>query len=766
MTGIEIDFETRSDVDLKSCGVFKYFESPNAAVLIGSYSIDDGPVRRWQRGEPCPADLRAAIEADAPISAHNAGFETQCFEWLHRNAGWPMPRYEQFRCTAATAAALALPRALDTKGKVIGLAEVLGLETRKDKGGADLIRLFSIPQTRGPRKGRFVEPEEEPEAFERFKAYCDQDVRVEAAADRRMVPLSADEQTVWLLTEKINRRGVRIDRTSARAALRLAEKAKKALDAEMKVTTGGYVTACSQVTKLTEWVQQQGVALGSTAKAEIVDLLETDDIPDRVRRALEIRQEAGKTSVSKLSAMLDRANADGRVRGGFIYHQAGTGRSQSVGVNWNNLPRPRKIFDDNKPRTDLLFEAFRREDPELLAFLYDESPAPVAPELAAYLMPSQDGRLGRALHLLSDAMRGFIWAAPGHDLIQADFSNIEGNVITWTAGEAWKLEAIREINGDPKNVPDMYRRTAASILNTTTDIITKKHPLRQGVGKPAELGLSYGGGVMAFVTFARAYGVRLDPLYAPVWAAADEARRAKAVKSYESYVKRGLYGTKELSREAWIACEIIKLGWRAQNSAIAQSWRDLETAVREAVQTPGIVTHAGKVAYRVAHGFLFARLPSGRCLAYAAPRTKAQVWAKVMLLDGGWSDAEVMDRDAAERGERTGRVKIEGTTSDKVTFLGVDSKTKQWQRGALYGGLIAENNTQAIARDILVNGMFKAEAAGYPIIATVYDEIIAEVPRDFGSVAEFERIICELPVWAEGLPLTAGGWRGKRYRKD
>lgn len=769
MTGIEIDFETRSDVELKSQGVYRYFESPHARVLIGSYSIDGGPVRRWRYGQPCPADLVEAILAGAVISAHNAGFEIQCFEWLHRNAGWPMPAYRQFRCTAATAAALSLPRALDTKGAVTGLAEALGLSDRKDKEGGRLITKFSKPRRarkdEDPSGVYWNEPEDHPEDFAKFMAYCDQDVVVEAAADKRMIPLSDAEQAVWQLTETINRRGIRIDRHSATAALRLADKAKKLLDRDMKAATGGYVAACSQASKLVEWVQRQGVVFDSAGKAEIVDLLETIDIPANVRRALEIRQEAAKTSVSKLSAMLKRASADGRVRGGFIYHQAGTGRTQSVGVNWNNLPRPRKIYDDNKPRTDLLFEAFRREDPELLKFLYPEEPNPISPDLAKFLMPTQDGTLGRALHLVSDAIRGFIWAAPGCDLVQADFSNIEGNTIAWTSGEDWKVQAIRDLNADP-SLPDMYRRTAASILNTTTDIITKKHPLRQGVGKPAELGLSFGGGVMAFVTFARNYGVRLDPLFEPVWAAAEEARREKAAKSYESYSKRGLYGTKELSREAWIACEIIKIGWRTSNPAIAKSWKDLEAAVREAVETPGTITRAAKVDYIVKHGFLLARLPSGRCLAYASPRLKDQVWAKVRCPDGTFSDAEVMDRDQAESMEKRGLVRIEGNSSAKVTFLGVNGVTKKWERSALYGGLIAENNTQAIARDLLVNGMLKAEKAGYPIIATVYDEIIAEVPRDFGDLKSFEKLICELPTWANGLPLTAGGWRGKRYRKD
>lgn len=780
---IHADVETRSPVDLKKCGAHVYFEHPDTEVLMCDYRIGDNEPGLWLRGEPCPPDLAEAIERGDEIVAHNAGFETGALNLLADRQGWPRPKPDQYRCTAAMAAAMSLPRDL------AGLGAALGLDVQKDKEGMRLIRKFSMPrrptkaeqaeyddrltaikrsydlgdgEAVGPEhvgfwaaveawrsewsRTRWNEPEDHPEDWRKFQLYCRRDREVEEAAEKRMVPLSDAEQAVWLLTERINRRGIRIDRTSARAALRLAEKAKKVLDHDMKICTSGYVTACSQVSKLVEWIQGQGVSLDSAAKAEITDLLETDDLPPQVRRALELRQEAAKTSVSKLSAMLERANADGRVRGGFIYHQAGTGRTQSVGVNWNNLPRPRKIFDDEKPRLDVLFRAFRSEDPELLPFQYGPD-------------------LGRPLHLISDAIRGFIWAAPGHDLIQADFSNIEGNTIAWSADERWKLATIRELNADP-SLPDMYRRTAASILGLQVEEVTKKHWARQAVGKPAELGLSYGGGVMAFVTFARGYGVKLEGIAAKVLEQADPERLEKAKKRYEGQAKRGLSGTKELSQDAWIACEIIKLGWRAQNSAIAKSWKDLEGAVRQAVETPGTIVGAAKVDYIVAQGFLWARLPSGRCLAYGSPRLKAQVWARVKLPDGTWSDAEVMDRETAERLERKGEVKIDGPTSDKVTVLGVDSKTKQWRRYGLYGGLIAENNTQAIARDILVNGMWKAEAAGYPIIATVYDEIIAEIPRGFGDLKSFERMICELPAWADGLPLTAGGWRGKRYRKD
>lgn len=780
---VSVDFETRSPVDIRKHGAYRYFEHPEAKVLMAAYRIDDGPLKCWTYLDDVPDDLFAAIRGGAMIHAWNAQFETLGFECLAQREGWPMPRYDQFVDTAAAAAAMSLPRALGDA------AQALGLEIEKDKDGMRLIRKFSMPRrptakeqelydrqlgiiktrhglapgetgrmelkefwdevhswrTQWEGQVRWNDPKDHPEDWQKFIMYCRRDVEVEERIAKRILPLSAAEQKLWWLDQTINRRGIRIDRASAIAAVKMAEKAKTRLDREMTLVTGGYVRKCSEPGKLVEWVQEQGVALTSAAKAEITDLLECDDLPSHVRKALEIRQEAAKTSVSKLNAMLDRASDDGRVRGSFLYHGASTGRWSNTGVNFANMPRPRRIFDDEHPRTDVLFRAIRSEDPELLTFLYGAD-------------------LGRPLHLLSDAIRGFIWAAPGHELMQADYSGIEGAVIAWLAGEDWKLEVMHQIIADP-TIPDLYRQTAAKIMNMSTDVITKKHPLRQNVGKVSELALGFAGGVAAFYSMARAYNVKLDELYEPVWGAADEERREKAAKRYEVCLKRGDNKADVLSREAWTACEIVKLGWRAENSAITGSWSDLERAIREAIQNPGQVTRASKVDYVVAHGFLFARLPSGRCLAYGAPRLKEQVWVDEKI-DDEWVSAGSMDREDAEKLERGGTYRINGVSSPKATALGVNSVTKKWERFALYGGLAQENNTQATARDLLVNGMWKAEEAGYPIIATVYDEMICEVPRGFGDLKAFEKIICELPEWAAGLPLTAGGWRGKRYRKE
>ncbi|KQO69509.1 hypothetical protein ASF22_02555 [Methylobacterium sp. Leaf87] len=736
---LEIDFETRSDVDLRKHGAYRYFASPHTAPLMASYKLDNGPVRRWRPPAPCPADIVAHVEAGRTVVGHNVSFERGLWQnVLTPRYGWPALRLEQCRCTAATAAAMSLPRALGDLGAA------LGLDVQKDKEGSKLIRRFSLP--RKPRGDEppglyFNDATTHPDEFERFHDYCDVDVETEAAADARMIPLSDEEQELWIIDQRINDRGIRVDVVSARAALALADEAKRQLDREMRLATDGYVPACSQPGKLVEWVQGQGVGLPSAAKAEIEELLECDDLPANVRRAVEIRQEAAKTSVAKLSSFLDRASDDGRIRGAFLFCAAGTGRWSSVGAQLHNLPRPRKEFGDAHLDPAALFGAIRTSDPGWLRDLYGEV-------------------LGRPLWLISDALRGFLWAGAGNDLLVADYSGIEGAVAAWEADEAWKVQAMFDLIADP-TLPDLYRRSAAGIFNVPVDQLGKKDVRRQ-VGKVSELSLQYQGGVGAFRSMARNYSLKIDPVYAPVWAAADEERREKAVKRYEACCKRGDPTTTVLSREGWLAAELVKVGWRATHPAIVGRWSGLEDAIRAAIQAPGQIQHVGRCSYVVKMGFLWCRLPSGRCLAYGAPRLRSMVWFRRTGMDSG----EVMARVEAEAAELAGEGKIDGEAKKAATALGVNSVTKKWERFGLYGGLAFENIVQAIARDLLAEGIKASEAAGYPVIGHVHDEIITEVPRGFGDVAEFERLICELKPWAAGLPLTASGWRGKRYRKD
>ena len=267
MSEASLDFETRSDVDIK-LGAYRYFESPNAKALILCYSIDKGPIQTWTGG-PCPADLRQHIEAGGALRAWNAAFERLCLTMLHERHGWPRPRLEQFRDTAVESAAMSLPRSLDKAGAA------LGVEAQKDKRGAKLIKLFSVPKGPGPT---WNEPADFPSEFAEFVAYCKRDVEAEMEIASRLVPLSDYELAVYHLNERINDKGLRIDTRSARAALKLIEKAKAAIDAELKEVTGGAVTAVTQAARLKTWCAAQGVDMPSMDKDDVDERLHGDDM--------------------------------------------------------------------------------------------------------------------------------------------------------------------------------------------------------------------------------------------------------------------------------------------------------------------------------------------------------------------------------------------------------------------------------------------------------------------------------------------------------
>lgn len=735
-----IDFETRSDVDLKKHGSARYFASPHWKALMACYSIDGGPIRTWLYDQPSmPDDLRRHVEAGGYIRAFNASFERQCFDELADRQGWVTPAVDRYRCTAAEAAAMALPRSLE------GVGAALRLDIQKDKRGGELIKLFSIPVRRLKRHAHLPpgpiwnEPADFPTEWQEFVAYCRRDVETEAAVAARLFPLSADEQALYTLDQVINSRGLRIDVDRVHAAMAMADKAKATLEAELREVTNGGVTGVNKSAEMIAWLKSRGVETDSVAKANVVDMLELDDLPADARRVLEIRQQGAKSSTAKLQAFLDRTSDDGRVRHAFIVNAASTGRWSSRGVQLHNMPRPRKEFVDAHLDLDLLFDFIGTGDPAAVQFMYGP-------------------KLGQPLPILSDALKSFIIADPGKELCVADYSGIEDAVGMWDAGEEWALEAMRGILADPK-LPDLYRHTAEG---TYGEPISKSDPRRQ-VGKVQRLAFGYEGGVAAAYAMGRVYMLKLHTVYEPLWRAADEERKERAEKRYERCIKRGEAITKILSREGWIAGELMKLGYRGSHQAVVEGWGIRRDAIREAVTTPGTQVKALHVTYLMAHGFLWCRLPSGRCLAYADPRLKQQVWFK----DHITGESEIVTAEQGYARERAGEGKVQGTAKPAVTALGVNSVTLAFERFALYGGLACENVVQAIARDLLAHGIKLSEAAGYPVIGHVHDEIITEVPRGFDPDAKrFEKLICQLPDWAAGLPLGSSGYSGNRLKKD
>lgn len=221
------------------------------------------------------------------------------------------------------------------------------------------------------------------------------------------------------------------------------------------------------------------------------------------------------------------------------------------------------------------------------------------------------------------------------------------------------------------------------------------------IGKVMELALGYQGGVGAFATMGVNYGVRLP------------------VSEVES----------------------IRDAWRAAHPQIKRFWWDMEEAAILAIEQPGSVRKVGaRIAFKKVGSFLFMQLPSKRFLAYAYPEIRPKRMP--------WTDANG-----------------DSVIKDSLSYMGVNSYTRKWERGFAYGGLLVENATQAVARDVLADAMPRLETAGYPIILTVHDEIVCEPAADHGSAAEMEAIMCALPEWAAGLPVAAEGFEDARYRK-
>lgn len=722
---LHCDVETRSTVDLKKVSVHRYFEEPNTDVWCMAWAIGDGPVNLWKMGEPPPPELVEHINAGLPVFAHNAGFERTCFRLvLGPRYGFPVPKLEQFFCTAAMAAAMALPRDLASA------AAALGLPQQKDMRGRQVMLQMARPRRREDCKLEWWDSD--PEKLETLYAYCKQDVVVERELEKRLRPLSDRERRVWLLDQQINERGVPVDVQSVQHATWILHYDYIAACDRLRELTGGVVSTPGQRDRLIDWLATRGIEVGKLDKKVVADALEElgdgeatfaekeseeaiQGVNDPVaRQVLQIRQEQSKSSTKKLNAFVERASADRRARDNLMYAAASTLRWGGRGIQLQNLPRRslKKVKTaDGKIITQ---KAFSSSD---LEFAFDA---------LAHRDPNVfKGTVGPPGLILSDMLRGMIKAEPGKKLIKGDYSNIEGRVLAWLAEEQWKLDAFAA--ADRKEGPDIYLLTAAKIFGVPASSLNGESPERQ-VGKVAELACGYGGGVGAFQTMAALYDVTIP----------DSEAHA------------------------------IVQEWRTAHSATVRYWERMERAVAHVLRNGG-VARVGKIAFAFKQDFMWAQKPNGEYLCYPDPRVR--LVRRIRTIDGK-SFSQVASRAGefvTPSDKKTGAAIPFETVippHDAVTVMSVNSQTRKWERVGLYGGLLAENLTQAVSRDVMVEGMFAAEAAGYPVILTVHDELITEVEDDERYSARIlERLMVEGAAWTAALPLRAEAAEGYRYSK-
>lgn len=478
MTELHIDFETRSAVDIKKHGLDIYAKDRTTDVVCLGYAFDDDPPAIWTPADGMlPPDVSMHVYEGGTVIAHNVPFELAIWNNVMRKKyGAPSFVPAQSLCTMAMAYAMALPGSLENAAAAVGLRQ------QKDMAGHRLMLQLCRPRSVA-NDGTITwwSTDEFPERYEKLYAYCKQDVIVERELCKRLLRLTDKERRVWMLDYEINQRGVRIDRAAVKSALEVVIYEQDRLNQRLRDVTGNYVGFATETARLTAWVRNCGVPIQGVAKAEVLDALESDRVPDRVKRALSIRKLAGRTSTSKLKGMLDGADFDGRVRQTIQYHGAATGRFAGRRLQPHNFPRPTL-------KQGQIEQAFKILE------------SGTSPQERAEMLDM----IGAPMNVIADCLRGLIIPGEGNDFVAGDWSNVEGRGIAWLAGEEWKLDAFRAY--DAGTGPDIYLIAARMIWDRE---FTKDDPERQH-GKVAELACGYQGGVGAFQTMAKTYLVKIE----------------------------------------------------------------------------------------------------------------------------------------------------------------------------------------------------------------------------------------------------------------
>lgn len=706
---LHLDFETKSELDVKEVGASVYARHPSTDILCIGYAVDDEPIEVLKNGEweDCIELVaeRLYVLAENPnvvFVAHNASFEQAV--WRHimvERYDFPEIPVQRWRCTAAKAAYMGLPRDL------AGVGEVLKLPIQKSSNRA-IMKLCRPRRITKKKKEldipleKFWTPETAPEDFAEMYEYNRIDVETERLVDKALPDLNTSEQEMWFIDQIINARGVKVDIPMVKRALEFIAQTTAELLARFREIVEDQFESPNQLVKFKEWLSSNGLELSDLQAATVDRAIRR--LPDgHVKEALEIRRALSKISTAKYQAFLDRVDPhDMRLRDILLYCAAHTHRFGGRGVQIQNMPR-------GTVNSDIAISIIQNSSYSLFKRLYPDP-------MAAY----------------SSSIRGMLIADDGMELLVSDLDSIEARGTAWLSHQKDLLEAFER--GE-----DVYCAQAESIFSIP-GITKKSHPYERSVGKVAVLALGYAGGIGAFGTMARGYDVDLHPAWEALFPTISEEEEVKARKAYKAYLAR-TDDDDPLDLESGLAADIIKQRWRIKNHATVSYWTEINDAAITAVLTREKTTVGGlhpsqpKIIFGCHKRYLLCRLPSGNCIAYPFPR--------VSMRETPW-----------------------GKQTETLTYETVDSeKSYKWVRTHTYGGKIVENVVQSLCRDLLVGGIKRCEYNGYNVVFHTHDEIASEVPKGFGSVEEHQKLLAASEPWAVGLPVDAHGFRTIRYRK-
>lgn len=462
MKHLSIDIETRSSADIEKTGLYRYAQDKDFGILLFAYKLDEGPVEivDLECGEEIPDQVIRYLEDPSVIKrAYNAAFEWYCLN----QAGYRTP-LSQWKCTMIHGLYCGYTAGLDATGKAIGLPQ----DKQKLTTGKALIRYFCVPckPTKNNGGRRWNLPKHAPEKWALFKEYCKQDVVTENAILERLdaFPVPEMEERLWQMDIRMNAFGVRVDTGLISGALTIDGISTQELTGEAVGITR--LTNPNSTSQLLQWLAEQGVQLDNLQKATVEETLTRETLPKNVRRILEIRQQLGKTSVKKYTAMETAKCEDDRIRGLTQFYGANrTGRWAGRLVQLQNLPR-------NYLKTlDYARNLVKAKNYEGIRLLYGNVPDTLSQLIRTAFIPSE-----------------------GHKFVVADFSAIEARVIAWLAGEQWVNEVFATHG-------KIYEATASQMFHVPIEKIVKGNPeysLRQK-GKVATLALGYQGGTSALI---------------------------------------------------------------------------------------------------------------------------------------------------------------------------------------------------------------------------------------------------------------------------
>ena len=459
---IWLDFETRSECDLKVEGVYNYARHPTTQVLCMSYAYNNDPVQTWRPGEPFP-------RMNGQIRAHNAAFE-RLILWHVLDKQIPL---EQFYCTASQARANCAPGSLED------VARFAGTSMRKDHRGNYLVRKLCIPPF-----------SDDPRLMQELVEYCEQDVRTMRAASKAMRELTDEELADYHINERINDRGVLVDVFLCQAAVRFAADELQEIERIVREVTKGEITSVRSP-KMREWVKDRvgpqalklmerddKYSIDKTARANLLAMDDPEEVPPDVADVIQCADDLWASSVAKFKRLNDLAGDDHRVRGAFVFAGgSATGRASSYGAQVHNFTR------------------VCAEDPEAVRHAM----------VRGHKIVPKFGK--RVTDVLKGMLRPAMIPAKGHQFIVADWASIEARVTPWLSNNGQdKLELF-------KTGQDVYKFNASRTFGCAIEDVTKD---QRQVGKVQELACGFAGGVGAFAAMGRVYGINMPE---------DEARR-------------------------------------------------------------------------------------------------------------------------------------------------------------------------------------------------------------------------------------------------